>query len=776
MKTRLLILMAVLMTMLAVQASDYYGFKIGGVSVNSDNCNNVTGSTISGSVVYDHSSRTVTLTNVTITRTGSNNRAIYNESNPGLTVKLVGTNNLSAADAAPVRFERNTTVIVTAGSTTTITGGSEGGIYITNSSNVAFKGYGTIKITATSKGGIEGNNDNNNLSFQEGINATIKGGGGDLLDIWRVAFAGNSKVTLQATGNSSNSNVKNVDAMAFFDNQCILQPIGAAYSETAESVVLNGVNVYNKDLLISNDYVAIINATNFPDANFRNYVLQLFPKGYITATDVANTTSMDVKYKSISSLTGIAYFTALASLDCSSNTLSTLNVTKNTQLTDLNCCGNNLTSLNLTYNNNLTFLACDNNQISTLSLTYNTALSTLYCNNNKLTTLNLTHNTALTSLYCNNNKLTTLDLSRNTALKTVFCYFNNIDGDGAESFVNNLPQRTSSGTIRFTIANGANETDYNHLLISQAQAARAKKWDVQYTTVSAGNPWLSYDGEIPVNETHFPDDNFREWVSNYDTNGNGYLTPSELNVTSMFAQSKNITSLQGIEYFTELKTLNLNDNSLTSLDLSNNKKLTYLSCTTNQLTTLNVSECTLLQKLYCTSNQLQQLDLTPNKALTILHCNDNKLTSLKVSTESFADGTTINLYCNTNKLSTDAVDQFIASLDNRPTRKTYYLFTRGDDDQKMTVQQVQNSRAKGWWPKRLTTTGILSDYEGESDTLLGDVNGDGSVDVSDVNIVINIMLGKVQASTYPGNADCNGDNNVDVSDVNIIINIMLGKA
>ena len=58
----------------------------------------------------------------------------------------------------------------------------------------------------------------------------------------------------------------------------------------------------------------------------------------------------------------------------------------------------------------------------------------------------------------------------------------------------------------------------------------------------------------------------------------------------------------------------------------------------------------------------------------------------------------------------------------------------------------------------------------------GDVNGDGTVDVSDVNIVINIMLGKANASDYPGNADCNGDGKVDVSDVNIIINIMLGKA
>lgn len=145
MKKFYLILALTLATM-AAQASTYYGFKIGGVSVNSDNYQNVTGNNIqTGTVIYDPSSKTVTLTNVTISRTGSNNRAIYNESNAGLIVKLVGTNNLSATDAAPVRFERNTTVIVPSGSTTTITGGSEGGVYITNSSNVAFKGYGTSR-------------------------------------------------------------------------------------------------------------------------------------------------------------------------------------------------------------------------------------------------------------------------------------------------------------------------------------------------------------------------------------------------------------------------------------------------------------------------------------------------------------------------------------------------------------------------------------------------------------------------------------------------------
>ena len=57
----------------------------------------------------------------------------------------------------------------------------------------------------------------------------------------------------------------------------------------------------------------------------------------------------------------------------------------------------------------------------------------------------------------------------------------------------------------------------------------------------------------------------------------------------------------------------------------------------------------------------------------------------------------------------------------------------------------------------------------------GDITGDGQVDVSDVNAVINIMLGKAQASSFPGNSDLNDDNKVDVSDVNAVINIMLGK-
>ncbi len=60
----------------------------------------------------------------------------------------------------------------------------------------------------------------------------------------------------------------------------------------------------------------------------------------------------------------------------------------------------------------------------------------------------------------------------------------------------------------------------------------------------------------------------------------------------------------------------------------------------------------------------------------------------------------------------------------------------------------------------------------EDPVLPGDVTGDGKIDVSDVNMTINMMLGKAEQTAR---ADVNGDGKVDVSDVNQVINLMLGK-
>ena len=59
--------------------------------------------------------------------------------------------------------------------------------------------------------------------------------------------------------------------------------------------------------------------------------------------------------------------------------------------------------------------------------------------------------------------------------------------------------------------------------------------------------------------------------------------------------------------------------------------------------------------------------------------------------------------------------------------------------------------------------------------LRGDLNGDGEVDVMDVNILVNIILDKDSADNYPSLTDLNGDNSFDVADVNVLVNFILGK-
>ena len=68
--------------------------------------------------------------------------------------------------------------------------------------------------------------------------------------------------------------------------------------------------------------------------------------------------------------------------------------------------------------------------------------------------------------------------------------------------------------------------------------------------------------------------------------------------------------------------------------------------------------------------------------------------------------------------------------------------------------------------------GVTPNDPGPEPGVPGDSNGDGKVDISDVNAVINMMLGKAEMVAA---CDMNGDGKIDISDVNAVINAMLGK-
>ena len=133
---------------------------------------------------------------------------------------------------------------------------------------------------------------------------------------------------------------------------------------------------------------------------------------------------------------------------------------------------------------------------------------------------------------------------------------------------------------------------------------------------------------IEINETNFPDKNFRKYLlsgntiagetAGADKDGDGVLSPEEITaVTDINCMLMDIADLTGIQYFTELKSLNCSINKLTTLDVSQNKKLESLECMFNQLVTIDVSGNAALTHLGCWDNQLTSLDLSKTSVTDI---------------------------------------------------------------------------------------------------------------------------------------------------------------
>ena len=158
---------------------------------------------------------------------------------------------------------------------------------------------------------------------------------------------------------------------------------------------------------------------------------------------------------------------------------------------------------------------------------------------------------------------------------------------------------------------------------------------------------------IAIDATNFPDPEFRQLLSDqFDSNSNLSLSQSEIdNITEIgvgpyytYPQGRkytNVRDLTGIEYFGNLVTLYCNVCELTSIDVSHNTSLRYLSCDGNNLTVLDVSVNTELQELSCTNNNLTSLDLSNNPNLTTLECSENNIGRLDMSNNRNLE----NLYC-----------------------------------------------------------------------------------------------------------------------------------
>ncbi len=176
-----------------------------------------------------------------------------------------------------------------------------------------------------------------------------------------------------------------------------------------------------------------IDEEHFPDAAFRAFVAIYDTNKYgttvdgkLSAEEIVDVTEMDCQQHQISDLSGIEYFVALKTLDCSYNSLTSLDLRGNTALTYLACVRNQLSSLNVSGNVNLKELRVDGNPLSSLDVSKNNKLTSLSCGRCGLTSLDVSMNPELVDLECVSNKLSSLDVSKNAKLQSLACSRNDL--------------------------------------------------------------------------------------------------------------------------------------------------------------------------------------------------------------------------------------------------------------------------------------------------------------------------------------------------------------
>jgi len=268
-------------------------------------------------------------------------------------------------------------------------------------------------------------------------------------------------------------------------------------------------------------------------------VLDLGADGPVMKAQAALVTELDLDGWGIENLAGLEYFTKLQNLSLAYNSLTQLDMSLLPQLKELDVTGNQLTSLDVTGNAALERLWCSDNLLEQLDLRKNRALRTLNCSGNLLSSLWLAENTALQSLNAARNFLQSLDITNNVSIRTLDVRYNFMENESV-------------------------------LLRSPSAFFTTYRFDPQYALT------------IDVTD-RFPDPAFLDALR--EALGKGPGDPVYANelrtITVLDASGRGIASVAGLSFLTNLEWLDVSDNRILGLDISNNVRLHFLDARMN---------------------------------------------------------------------------------------------------------------------------------------------------------------------------------------------------
>ena len=393
------------------------------------------------------------------------------------------------------------------------------------------------------------------------------------------------------SGPDDKSNLYTIKDNAFGEYLKYLKVTGVYSQTTTEDG--NAVTSYVIDTVESKEFTGDINLSKTEAS-----ITKLQKAGLTTAAD------------KIQDVDGIQFLTGLNSLALTSNNITSLDISKLVNFTELKMNFNKVGSLDLTHNTKL--------------VTFNYRGSGEAAEGQKLTSIDLSKNTELTSLDLRVHELTNIDLSQNKKLTSVSLS----DNPGApftipEEIYNNL---TTKDGVEGGDVPTPPVTDEYYIIPDKALGEY-----LNYRLEGKGIV-VEENGSYKIDKKKAA-----SYTGELNLSKNGKI-PTELENAGLSTAKDKLTDLDGIQFFTGITSLTLVTNNVTEIDVSTLINLETLDLNNNKISSLDVTKNTKLKTLRCKastqasdSQKLITIDLSKNLELTTLDLINNKLESIDLS-------------------------------------------------------------------------------------------------------------------------------------------------
>ena len=226
------------------------------------------------------------------------------------------------------------------------------------------------------------------------------------------------------------------------------------------------------------------------------------------------------------------------------------------------------------------------------------------------------------------------------------------------------------------------------------------------------------------------------------------------NAVKINVRGSNITSLAGIEHFTNITELNCSGNDIESIELGKNKELKKLDCSYNPIGRINVGELVKLTELFVDATELQTIDVSNNTKLYWLSVSNNQLSSIDLGNNTELEV----LECNVNHL---------ANLDLRKNTKLSFLYC--NDNQLSTLELSSNKALERIW----CNNNLLANLDVTQNTALQRLscakNSIASLNLSNNTQLIQLMCDQNRLTTL------NLTNNLKLTDLRCTSNLLTNE-